>query len=232
MTVSFAFCCLPNDEVSLGALKRGGTFSCIVEKAVVDLEDLWGGRKWAPTPELSKSVLDALVSMHGSRSRGKERVPESTVVDSLVRTILSQNTTDVNSLKCFELLKARFSTWEELLETNDKEVADTIKLGGLSQIKTQRIKTIFRQVIADHGSISLEHLRSESTENVKKVLSQFKGVGPKTIACVLMFNLQRDEFPVDTVSGGRHAYTTKATTTNPRVSSNEHEPCFHPCPCV
>jgi endonuclease III-like uncharacterized protein len=30
---------------------------------------------------------------------------------------------------------------------------------------------------------------------------RFKGVGPKTIACVLMFNMQRHEFPVDTVGG-------------------------------
>ena len=29
-------------------------------------------------------------------------------------------------------------------------------------------------------------------------LCRFKGVGPKTVACVMMFCLARDEFPVDT----------------------------------
>lgn len=29
-------------------------------------------------------------------------------------------------------------------------------------------------------------------------IGRFKGVGPKTVACVMMFCLARDEFPVDT----------------------------------
>lgn len=33
---------------------------------------------------------------------------------------------------------------------------------------------------------------------IKQELARFKGVGPKTVACVLMFCLQRAEFPVDT----------------------------------
>lgn len=33
---------------------------------------------------------------------------------------------------------------------------------------------------------------------IKEELSRFKGVGPKTVACVLMFCLRRKEFPVDT----------------------------------
>jgi endonuclease III len=44
----------------------------------------------------------------------------------------------------------------------------------------------------------MEYLREMSTEAVKAELSRFKGVGPKTISCVLMFNMQRHEFPVDT----------------------------------
>lgn len=31
----------------------------------------------------------------------------------------------------------------------------------------------------------------------KAELMRFKGVGPKTVACVLMFTLARAEFPVD-----------------------------------
>jgi len=36
------------------------------------------------------------------------------------------------------------------------------------------------------------------TEEIKQELSRFKGVGPKTISCVLMFQMRRNEFPVDT----------------------------------
>jgi endonuclease-3 len=36
------------------------------------------------------------------------------------------------------------------------------------------------------------------TEAIKRELGRFKGVGPKTVSCVLMFTLLRPEFPVDT----------------------------------
>ena len=42
-------------------------------------------------------------------------------------------------------------------------------------------------------------------EAIKTELTRFKGVGPKTAACVLMFCLQRPEFPVDVhVRPGTH----------------------------
>ena len=44
---------------------------------------------------------------------------------------------------------------------------------------------------------SLEHLHTEGTEACKAALMRFNGVGPKTVACVLMFTLCRAEFPVD-----------------------------------
>lgn len=37
-----------------------------------------------------------------------------TVLDSLIGTILSQNTTDNNSKRAFASLKRAFSTWEEV----------------------------------------------------------------------------------------------------------------------
>ncbi|KVH99232.1 hypothetical protein Ccrd_022545, partial [Cynara cardunculus var. scolymus] len=48
------------------------------------------------------------------------------------------------------------------------------------------------------GELCLEYLRDLSIDEIKMELSRFKGIGPKTVACVLMFNLQQDDFPVDT----------------------------------
>jgi len=55
---------------------------------------------------------------------------------------------------------------------------------------------ILDSTVADVGECSLEHLRSRSDEDIKGELLKFKGVGPKTAACVLMFSLGRFEFPV------------------------------------
>ena len=53
-------------------------------------------------------------------------------------------------------------------------------------------------IVRERGECSLEYLWDLSTEDVKKELGRFKGIGPKTMSCVLMFCLQRPEFPVDT----------------------------------
>ena len=119
------------------------------------------------------------------------------VLDSLVRTILSQNTTDVTSHKAFASLKARFPTWDSVRTGDPAGVADSIRCGGLSDIKTGRIQTILNAIHAERGECSLEHLREEPDDAIKAYLSGFKGVGPKTISCVLMFCLARPEFPVD-----------------------------------
>lgn len=55
------------------------------------------------------------------------------------------------------------------------------------------------------GEPSMEYLRQLTTEEIKAELGRFKGVGPKTIACVLMFTLAREEFPVDTHGKKRHS---------------------------
>ena len=48
------------------------------------------------------------------------------------------------------------------------------------------------------GECSLDHYEHMSNDDIKKDLARFKGIGPKTVACVLMFGLGRAEFPVDT----------------------------------
>lgn len=44
----------------------------------------------------------------------------------------------------------------------------------------------------------MEYIRTMSDDDAKKELCSFKGVGPKTAACVLLFAMRRHEFPVDT----------------------------------
>ncbi|KAL7222908.1 hypothetical protein ACSBR1_024569 [Camellia fascicularis] len=111
-----------------------------------------------PTPEDCRGVRDDLLAVHGfpkefakyrsQRLNGSALIPakpepfdgeddqpssgsNESVLDGLVSTVLSQNTTDVNSHRAFASLKSAFPTWED-------------------------------------------------------------------VACVLMFQLQKDDFPVDT----------------------------------
>ena len=81
-----------------------------------------------------------LVSMHGEKLNPMGETP----LEAIVHIILTQNTTDKNSDRTFANLMNRFKTWEDLAQASDQEVADSIRLGGLADIKASRIKKFFK----------------------------------------------------------------------------------------
>ena len=124
-------------------------------------------------------------------------VRDLSVLDQLVATILSQNTTDSLSWPAFLRLKAAFPSWDAVRLADVAAIAVPIRSAGLSAVKSARIQAILAQLHASRGACCLEHLHALSDSDAKAVLAGFKGVGPKTVACVLMFALRRQEFPVD-----------------------------------
>jgi endonuclease-3 len=115
-----------------------------------------------------------------------------------VLTVLSQNTSDVNSGRAFEGLKQRFPTWEEVADAPVEELADAIRAGGIAEVKSRRIKQILHEIEAREGSIDLSRLRKMGDDDATDYLLSLPGVGAKTAACVLVFSMGRAAFPIDT----------------------------------
>ena len=120
------------------------------------------------------------------------------LVGSLVATILSQNTSDVNSGRAYETLRERFADWDAVSRARVKSIESAIKSGGLAGIKARRIREILREIESRTGRIDLGFLRDMPTEDVVRYLRGFNGVGSKTAACVALFDLGREIMPVDT----------------------------------
>jgi endonuclease-3 len=116
----------------------------------------------------------------------------------LIGTILSQNTSDNNSHNAFANLRSKFKNWDEVRKAKVKKIADTIRSGGLAKIKALRIKNILNQIYDENRNLNLSFLKKWRTDKIKSWLKRFKGVGDKTIACVLLFSLKRPAMPVDT----------------------------------
>ncbi len=133
--------------------------------------------------------------LYGSRPPGREK---EEVLDALIGTVLSQHTSDANSSRAFASLKARFRDWDAVRRAPLGKIRSSIRSGGLAGVKATRIRAILRQIHAERGETSLEHLRRASPGRVRESLSRLPGVGPKTVACVLLFGLGRPDFPVDT----------------------------------
>ena len=144
-----------------------------------------------PTPLEIKQAYQGLASLHGNPGSGGANQSKVMVLDSLIRTMLSQNTTDVLSGKAFATLKKTFPTWEEVRLASQDQLAQAIQICGLGQIRAERIKTILDSLASSEHGLSLEYLRDEDDASVKRILTSFKGVGPKTASCVLIFSLGR-----------------------------------------
>ncbi len=125
---------------------------------------------------------------------------KSDILDGVVSTMLSQNTTNANSTRAFANLKKAFPRWDTVAQLKSPaKLEDAIHCGGLAKIKAHRILTICQTLEKERGSPpSLEYLRDFSNDNIQKELMRFPGLGKKTVSCVLLFTLGREEFPVDT----------------------------------
>jgi endonuclease-3 len=111
---------------------------------------------------------------------------------------LSQNTSDTNRDRAFAGLKKRFPTWNDVWGARSGDLADAIRPGGIANVKSRRIMAILDEIREREGKLSLERLERMSDEDVSDYLATLPGVGPKTIACVLVFSLGRAAFPIDT----------------------------------
>ncbi|MCD6523194.1 MAG: endonuclease III [Candidatus Diapherotrites archaeon] len=139
-----------------------------------------------------------LICKRLERAYGKPAIECNKPLDTLIQTILSQNTSDTNSYRAFSSLKKRFKTWDAVMKAKTKTIEDTIRIGGLPHIKAERIKHVLKEIKHRRGSFDLSFLRTMSHKDAMKWLVSLKGVGPKTAAVVLMFCFNKPIMPVDT----------------------------------
>jgi DNA-(apurinic or apyrimidinic site) lyase len=124
-----------------------------------------------PTPEECEEVNRLLASIHGEvvvpatipepslTVTGCGEVPS--VLDALIRTLLSGATTGKNSAMAFNGLVQRFGilsegigkgsvNWEAVRQATVKDVFEAIKSGGLADIKSKNLKAILDMVHEDN----------------------------------------------------------------------------------
>ena len=142
-------------------------------------------------------VLDALEGYW----HNEETPPDfqhSEPLDGLILTVLSQHTNDRNRDVAFARLKERYPTWEEAVDAGYAALEEAIRPAGLAPTKAGRILEILNVVREDFGGYSLLSLTERGRDEARKYLLSLPGVGEKTTACVLVFDMRLPAFPVDT----------------------------------
>lgn len=129
--------------------------------------------------------------------------PHGDPLAELVLTVLSQSTNDRNRDVAFLALRERFGAWEAVRDAPVEEIEEAIRPGGISKVKSARIKAILERIEAgEHpsrgGRLDLSWMREAPVAESRGYLCSLPGVGRKTAACVLLFAYGLRDVPVDT----------------------------------
>ena len=161
----------------------------------------------------AEAVVDRLGRLYWRKAYGGQDAFEC-----LVRTILSQNTSDVASQPAHDALMARYGSAADgadvganrtasadlaaaLAAADRDELADTIRSAGLYNRKAKVLVKVAERVLGEYGSDEAfdAFVRERDPAEVRAALLELDGVGPKTADCVLLFAGGRTGvFPVDT----------------------------------
>ena len=128
----------------------------------------------------------------------KWTISHRTPFETLIRTIISQNTADRNTARAFENLSKQFEiTPEALAKAETSKIEEGLKVAGLYRNKAKTIKQVSKIILKRfHGD--LKPILSMSLEEARKTLLQLPGVGPKTADILLLFCAEKPTIPVDT----------------------------------
>jgi endonuclease III len=139
------------------------------------------------------TILDRLRAQFGSPEH--RRLP---AIDELVLTVLSQNTSDVNTGRAYRAMRERFPQWREVMEADTAELVDVLRPGGLANQKAPRIQAILRELDGSEHGLDLQWLAGSELDEALRYLTALPGVGAKTASCVLLFSFGMPVMPVDT----------------------------------
>ncbi|AGB38565.1 endonuclease III domain-containing protein [Natronococcus occultus] len=149
----------------------------------------------------AERVVDRLGELYWQKTYGGQDA-----FTCLIRTILSQNTSDKASQPAHDALIDRYDDPDRdlaaaLADAEQSELAETISSAGLYNQKSEMIIGAAEEILAEFESAAGfdDFVREAAPEGVRERLLEIHGVGPKTADCVLLFAGGRGGvFPVDT----------------------------------
>lgn len=151
------------------------------------------------TPTRAATIVKRLGEIYWRKTYGGREAFEC-----LVRTILSQNTSDAASQPAHDSLMDRYGTADlaiTLAEADVDRIAESIQSAGLYNRKARVIQRAAEEIVEEYGDALAfnEWVKAAPAAEVRDRLLTMDGVGSKTADCVLLFAGGRDGvFPVDT----------------------------------
>lgn len=147
---------------------------------------------------MAENILNKIISGLEMQYNSEGKPTKGNILDTLIATKLSQNTTDKTSYKAYKNLKNKFDNWNKVASANVNKIKKEIRVCGMTDTKARDIKNMLNQMKKNYGTLNLDFLKKYKTDKVYEELLQYNGIGVKTVSCVLAFSMGREIFPVDT----------------------------------
>ena len=147
-------------------------------------------------------ILEALRQVHKIRFKDFA-VPKSargrrTAFETLVVTLLSQNTNDRNTMRAYENLRNAVSIDPQaILKADVETIEDAIRVGGLYRTKARALKALSSEVLERFRG-DLDSVLDLPLDEARETLMSLPKIGPKTADVLLLFLRGRATVPVDT----------------------------------
>jgi len=140
-----------------------------------------------------QQAYDILLSRYGRQHWW----PARTRLEMMLGAILTQNAAWINVEKAIANLKsARVLRFDVLEQASQKEIAEWIRPAGYFNQKADYIKCMTEK-IRERFDGSLQKLFSLNTDDLRRELLSWKGVGPETADSILLYAGKRPAFVVD-----------------------------------
>jgi endonuclease-3 len=104
---------------------------------------------------------------------------------NLIMTVLSQNTSEANCVRAYKGLASKFEVKPDVLaHARERDIRETIRSGGLYNVKAKRIKELSKAVLKKFGGDVAPVLALPKKEAREKFM-ELPGIGPKTADVLL-----------------------------------------------
>jgi endonuclease III len=185
----------------------------------------------APVWNLNDATRDATVrsvcrELHGQYGRPRLGNPIDPT-DDLFYLLLSNRSHPKPAVAVFEALKRRFSTWDDVIRCNVRDLMAVLKPAGLHETRARSFRAIVQRLRSDFGRASLTGLRSQTADEVFVYLTSLDGVSTKVAKCVMMYTLGFNVLPVD---AHVHRIARRLGWSGERIPERAHDELEHLVP--
>lgn len=150
---------------------------------------------------LDSKLMDTLEMKYGSllETIWPEEYSFKDSFKKLIITILSQNTSNINTIRAYDGLSAKFEVTPKVIASAEiDQLKEAIRSGGLYNIKAKRLKDVSKAILEQYNG-DIASVLSLPKEEAKMKLMKLPGVGDKTADVLLTSKYTYQKvLPIDT----------------------------------